>query len=90
MMIEPLHANITLVAMRSSWGSIDETCITELHFEVVGLDWKFEHPGNIPHLAVLVFLVKGDFAGFFVLVPRENFGDHSWICEAQEEKKDLY
>jgi hypothetical protein len=67
--IEPLHANITLVAMGSSWGSVDETCIAEFHFEVVGLDWKFEHPGNIPHLTILIFLVKGDLTSLFVLVP---------------------
>lgn len=67
-MVESLHADVALVAVRGSRGSVNETGTAEFDLKVVSFDGHAEDPAKISHLSVLVLLIKGNFTGLFVLV----------------------
>jgi len=58
-MIESLHAGVAVVAVGGAWWSVDVATITEFDSKIVGFYWYAVYFLDVPHLSILVPIIKG-------------------------------
>lgn len=88
--IESLHADIAVIAVRGPRRPEDVTGIAKFDLQIVGLYGHCVDLLKVSHHAVLILAVQRHFLQVFVLVARENLGNHPRVGEAQHYQNHLH
>lgn len=89
-MIEPLDADVAIIAMRGPRRPKDVTGIAKFDLKVVGLDRHGINLLQVAHDTVLILVIQRYFPQLFVLITRKDLGYHPGVSEAKHYKNHLH
>lgn len=84
--VEPLHAHVAVVAVRSARRAEDEAVGAELNLQRVGLDGHPEYPLVVPDRPTQVVPSDGDHLQILPFVVAKDLGDDARVLLAQDEQ----
>lgn len=88
--VEPLHADIAIVAVRSSGRPVDIASIAELNAKIMRFDGQGVYLLHVSHHTVLVFVIQGNLPQLLIFITGKNFRNHARVSEAQNDEGGLH
>jgi hypothetical protein len=88
-MIESLHADVAIRAVRCPWRPEYVARTAEFHAKTVGFYWKDVHFMIIPHHTISIPFINGYRFQFLVLVMLQYLGNHPRIGQPNDQQYNL-